>query len=169
MPYKKFVLFFGVILVSFNGGCTTGCEPGWVHFQASCYLFKDETENWASAGSICTALQGKLVEIESSVENKFLKNRISHLHPNHTFDNVNYWTGGNDLEREGSYIWIKSRASFTFTDWHASQPNGGSEDCVAYNCFTDSSIQWHDFACHQLLYYICEKELSDDELMNIIG
>lgn len=75
-----------------------------------------------------------------------------------SFDNVNYWIGGTDLEAEGSFLWVKTRAPFTFTDWHPSQPNGGSEDCVAFNCFTDSTIQWHDFTCKHMFYYICEKE-----------
>lgn len=75
-----------------------------------------------------------------------------------TYDNVNYWIGGTDLEAEGTFLWIKTRDPFSFTDWHPSQPNGGPEDCVAFNCFTDSSIQWHDFSCRQYNYYICEKE-----------
>lgn len=48
------------------------------------YVFK--TVNIFLLSSIkqytCSALQGKLVEIESSVENKFLKNRIAFLHSN---------------------------------------------------------------------------------------
>ena len=28
----------------------TACNDGWIHYQTSCYLFKDNQENWASAG-----------------------------------------------------------------------------------------------------------------------
>lgn len=27
----------------------TACDDGWTHFQTSCYLLKDDLENWASA------------------------------------------------------------------------------------------------------------------------
>ena len=79
------------------------------------------------------------------------------------YDNVNYWVGGTDLEAEGTYLWVSTRDPFSYTDWHPSQPNGGPEDCVAFNCFTDSSIQWHDFQCSHMNYYICEKEWVLDE------
>ncbi|XP_078323016.1 perlucin-like protein [Crassostrea virginica] len=169
MVLHCFSIILGVVLTFSSAVDGTACNDGWIHYQTSCYLFKDSQENWASAGYICSALNGKLVEIESSVENMFLKNHIAVLHQNHKYDNVNYWVGGTDLEAEGTYLWVSTRDRFSYTDWHPSQPNGGPEDCVAFNCFTDSSIQWHDFQCSHMNYYICEKELSDTELNNIIG
>lgn len=33
----------------FTDAEATACDDGWTHFQTSCYLLKDDLENWASA------------------------------------------------------------------------------------------------------------------------
>lgn len=51
-----------IYLCTLLGVEATACEDGWTHFQTSCYLFKDDLENWASAG-----VSILLIEISSTI------------------------------------------------------------------------------------------------------
>lgn len=61
------------------------------------------------------------------------------------------------MELEGTWVWMNSRQSFTFTDWGPSQPtNGGHhEDCV--HLYAAFNFHWNDEACSHKAYFICER------------
>ena len=51
------------------------CETGWVASNSSCYLFVNESLNYASAESWCELLGATLVSIGDADENAFVAQR----------------------------------------------------------------------------------------------
>merc|ERR1719229_816602 len=77
--------------------------------------------------------------------------------PGKTFQDI-LWTGGNDIEAEGSYKWLDgSVINPTVLEFSRGEPNNGgglNEDCVAI--FPDSFPLFTDHDCGKTLRYICE-------------
>ena len=66
------------------------------------------------------------------------------------------WLGGNDLEREGNWIWQSSGNDIEYTRFQTGEPNGGMYE----NCLTVSQENgvWGDWVCTNTLnLHICEK------------
>ncbi|KAF4521517.1 hypothetical protein B566_EDAN012206 [Ephemera danica] len=73
----------------------------------------------------------------------------------------NYWTSGNDLSLEGSFIWSSTGHPIVFTDWHAGQPDDSGrdgEDLVGY-WHSAGVLKWNDFASDtsEIMYALCEE------------
>lgn len=68
---------------------------------------------------------------------------------------ADYWTGGNDIEKEGSFNWIGSHHPFAFTNWMTGQPDVSEQDCVEIR--GTSNFKWHDENCNHQHLFICEK------------
>lgn len=68
-----------------------------------------------------------------------------------------YWIGINDLQEEGTWVWVNSNTEATFTNWTRGQPDNAvnNENCgiiqKGYNYL------WNDGQCYAALNYICEK------------
>lgn len=74
--------------------------------------------------------------------------------PTSLYKNCTAWTGGNDLDIEGKYVWDKSNTSFVFTNWYKFVPsNGDIRDCI--DIFKNG--EWNDRPCSHLNHFICEK------------
>lgn len=69
---------------------------------------------------------------------------------------VSYWLGGNDLEMEGTFKWVRSDAPLVFTDWNPGQPDDFSsgEDCIELQGAMD--YHWNDLSCSARHRFICE-------------
>lgn len=77
------------------------------------------------------------------------------LNSNHR-NNVSYWSGGNDLEIEGTFKWVRSDTSLAFTDWNRGQPDNHftGEDCIILEL--QGNYHWNDLACTARNRFICE-------------
>ena len=71
----------------------------------------------------------------------------------------NFWLGGSDRQREGTYIWYATGQALVFSDWDRgnNQPNNahGDQDCIRYGF---SARAWYDDQCNALRGTICEKK-----------
>ncbi|KAH3775354.1 perlucin-like protein isoform X1 [Dreissena polymorpha] len=138
------------------------CPDNWITFHGHCYTFSINQTNWFHAAKTCHDLGAQLVIIETDVEDAFLKTTIQHLHAHDDPQTVGYWTGANDLDVEGHWVWgYPSDIVVRYTDWHAGEPNnnwaGKPEDCVVLWGQFNFGYQWNDQTCSNVDYhYICE-------------
>ena len=73
-------------------------------------------------------------------------------------NNDQFWTAGNDIQKEGTFVWAGSNDLITdYSDWYPTEPNqnGGEEDCVAF--FPLLNYQWNDEHCDRREFFICEQ------------
>ena len=68
---------------------------------------------------------------------------------------ADYWTGGNDIEKEGSFKWLATDQPFVYTNWMIHQPDPAEQDCVEIRGV--SNFKWHDDNCEHQHRFICEK------------
>ncbi|XP_062598632.1 perlucin-like [Saccostrea cucullata] len=134
------------------------CRGGWEFFQESCYYFGTQKATWPEAEAYCMSMNSMLTEIETNVENNFLESRLRAIH-NHTSttdqNEVSYWLGGNDIEIEGVFKWVKSDAPLIFTDWNPGQPDDANgEDCMELR--GAFHYHWNDLPCTVPHHFICE-------------
>ena len=67
-----------------------------------------------------------------------------------------FWNGLTDTETETVWKWIDNGEAATFTDFHPTEPNRGTdENCVIM--FFPFDYQWADYECNLLATPICEK------------
>ena len=131
------------------------CATGWLHFGTKCYKLFTAELSFNDARASCRCDNGAdLVSIGSAEENT----QVSSL----AGSTAKTWTGGNDLQTEGTYVWTDG-TSFSYTNWKASpqQPNNGgtdgNQDCISM----DTDGVWDDVSCSSTRQYICEKPDSD--------
>ena len=69
-----------------------------------------------------------------------------------------YWLGGSDQQQEGTFQWLTTGQTFSYTNWIPGDPNNANagEDCVIANWNGDG--KWADAECEWPEYYICQKE-----------
>lgn len=65
---------------------------------------------------------------------------------------MEYWTGANDLQVEGEWVWLSTGEPVTMDFWAAGEPNGVSNE----NCMEIVSGQYNDDRCDKPQRYICE-------------
>ncbi|XP_045211380.1 perlucin-like [Mercenaria mercenaria] len=131
------------------------CPNGWIHHDTSCYRLRSDTETWINAKNVCELDKAYLAEIGDERENTFIHGLIT--------DNLNVWLGGTDLSTEGEWIWINSHSDMTYTKWRPTEPNNSAHD---ENCLEmDKNGLWNDRPCHYVQKYVCEKALSDQEIV----
>ena len=107
--------------------------------------------NWADSEQHCKKLGGHLVSLHSKEENSVVKSMLQR--------NYSYWTGFNDRDNEGVFIWTDGSA-VDYRDWSnkMNEPNGGtSENCGHYSrAINVPSQKWDDSPCDGLKKYICK-------------
>ncbi|XP_078331103.1 echinoidin-like [Crassostrea virginica] len=152
------------------------CRDGWTKFQESCYLFASDQASWAEAEAFCLSMNSNLVEIGSESENAFVEGelKIIHNHNSHSQNQneVSYWLGGNDLEIEGTFKWVRSDSPVVFSDWNPGQPDNygtAGEDCMELQ--GAMNYHWNDLPCSARHRFICEAPVFDDSgaISNVIG
>lgn len=69
------------------------------------------------------------------------------------------WTGGNDIDTEGLFVWDLSNTAINFSNWSPGNPSidfpdqAPTRDCV--DLYRDG--KWNDRRCSYLNPFICEK------------
>ncbi|XP_041354493.1 perlucin-like [Gigantopelta aegis] len=146
-----------LVLPGINGSC----RSPMVEFQASCYLYVHQPEDFVSAMEVCREFDGYLVEIHSAAEDTFLVSLINNVTA--PGSNPDVWTGGNDMFSEGRWTWLNSGIKFTYTNWHPGNPSNswGQENCMQLH-LSGGVHKWNDRDCLHKTYFICESESSTD-------
>ncbi|XP_078336321.1 C-type lectin domain family 7 member A-like isoform X2 [Crassostrea virginica] len=137
----------------------TSCRPGWVHGGDSCYLIRSMTQQWAGAKTVCDFLGAKLLAIESSAENEFIKSELTALTVNHSGSDKDlppkYWTSGTDFQTPGTWLWGKD-VPFGFSSWAGGQPM--THHCLAID--PQNQYTWVAEDCERSTNFICEIHLA---------
>nr|XP_022295699.1 perlucin-like protein isoform X1 [Crassostrea virginica] len=164
-----------VLIIFVERGSTqdpTNCRQSWKLFQESCYYFGTQKATWPEAEAYCWSMNAALVEIETEGESNYVESQLRSIHK-HASDStadqseVSYWLGGNDIEIEGVFKWVKSDLPMTYTDWSPGQPDdAGGEDCVELR--GAFQYHWNDLPCNIPHHFICEAPAFED-IINIIG
>lgn len=69
------------------------------------------------------------------------------------------WTGGNDIETEGQFVWDQSNTTISFSNWSPNNPSikypnkAPTRDCI--DIYRNG--EWNDRQCSHLNPFICEK------------
>ncbi|XP_078329714.1 C-type lectin mosGCTL-1-like [Crassostrea virginica] len=157
----KTIVIWGLLCL-FATQPSTGQSPcgTWVLLSESCYLFSDFVATWGDAIAICNAFNAKLLSVETSDENFLLDGYLQTKHPHADNDKIaaDYWTGGNDIEKEGSFKWLATDQHFVYTYWMIHQPDPAEQDCVEIRGV--SNFKWHDDNCEHQHRFICEKPMT---------
>ena len=132
---------------------TIVCPSEFLHRNEelkSCYFFSKTKMTWENAKDDCSRRGAYLVEVQSKEEDDFLRVILM------TGGEINHWMGGNDLLKEGQWVWQQSGKIVIYTNWKSGEPGNsyGGEDCLMY---WTNNAQWNDARCSNVHLYICEK------------
>merc|ERR1712179_152536 len=103
-------LIVASVFVVLATGVAGDCPQRWHAFGNKCYFASHDAEDWPGAMTLCRFLGGELVEIESVEERMFLVNLTRH---NKDHSKSGFWIGLNDIEREGTWVWVQDKTVMT--------------------------------------------------------
>ncbi|XP_052695309.1 collectin-12-like [Crassostrea angulata] len=138
-----------------------GKEINWVEYSGNYYFYGEESVTWADGKLECQKRCAHLVEIETKEESDWLAATFL-LKEDCSSDSLftcTAWTGGNDLDNEGHYVWDHSNTSIVFTNWNTYEPSrlnlsfALTRDCI--DMFRNG--KWNDRPCSYGNQFICEK------------
>ncbi|CAG2200924.1 CLEC3A [Mytilus edulis] len=130
---------------------------GNITFGNSVVSIIPDYEEWENAKENCICLGGKLLELETSEENEFIKDTVRTLNTGVS----GYWIGGYNLHNDGDFEWLsKPNQAMPFSDWDMEtypQPQGTADQrCMVI--WRNFDFRWGDYYCTTRLSYICEFE-----------
>ncbi|XP_049608597.1 galactose-specific lectin nattectin-like isoform X3 [Syngnathus scovelli] len=128
---------------------SSDCPKGWTQLTCHCYIYQDETRNFADAESVCNILGGNLVSIHSDLENAFVQELIR---AGGNTDEV--WIGLHDAIENDDFIWTDG-SDEDFTNFASSEPDE-TGDCVELD---ESNGNWQDASCTDDLAYVCIRDV----------
>nr|XP_022311364.1 low affinity immunoglobulin epsilon Fc receptor-like [Crassostrea virginica] len=154
------------LIITSNEGMSTyrqeGCETGWLEFKGHCYHKGHNKGNWSEAKTECRNMCSYLIEIESKEEADWISaTYLENVNCLSLLWDCTAWTGLNDIDIEGSYVWDHSNAPISFSNWHPREPSlynrshALTKDCID---ILRGGI-WNDRPCSYLNWVICEKSL----------
>jgi serine/threonine protein kinase len=99
---------------------TTGLAKPWpddaIAQGKKRFKFYGEHLTWTEARRKCEALKGRLASVHSTEQNELLQNLMKGT----AFGGA--WLGGNDLEKEGRWVWSDGSV-INYSNWDQKQPN----------------------------------------------
>nr|XP_022310943.1 low affinity immunoglobulin epsilon Fc receptor-like [Crassostrea virginica] len=146
-----------------NEGMSTyrkGCETGWLEFKGHCYHKGQTKGNWSEAKLECRNMCSYLIEIESKEEADWISATfLENVNCLSSIYDCTAWTGLNDLDIEGTYVWDHSNAPITFSNWMDGEPSVGYPNQALIKDCIDilRGGVWNDRKCFHLNWVICEK------------
>jgi autotransporter-associated beta strand protein len=101
-----------------------------------------EGVTWSQAEALANSLGGHLVTINDQVEQDWITNNF----PGSGVNDFYVWTGLNDRNSEGNYVWSSGEPA-TYTNWYPGEPNGllGENYVHMYN-FANGNFGWNDYS-----------------------
>ena len=121
--------------------------------------------NWYRARRYCKGLDAKLVEIDSSEENRAIIAAINAR--GYHRQKKQFWLGLTDRRREGQWVYESTLKEPRFKNWAFRQPDNGGwfgkEDCA----YMKTDTKWNDWNCRKsrgfffwTLNALCEKSIE---------
>ena len=136
----------------------SACQQGWIGNGTSCYKLFTSPKTWENAKKECEKWNARLVKVESSEENDFIKTEVLP-----TDANENYWIGLSDSHKENDWMWTDGTQLDLdgYKNWGPNQPNNSNnnEHCVVIRIIKldpDHYGKWHDLPCLIGRKHICE-------------
>ncbi|GFO47507.1 proteoglycan 4 [Plakobranchus ocellatus] len=118
-------------------------------FQGRVYIASrgDTVFGLYTMNQICITEGGYLVELDSEDEQQFVATFLG------TLGNHLYYTGANDVDSEGNFVYYNSQKPVQSVVWKSGEPNnsGGDEDCTNLNL---SGL--NDNRCARSSRFVCE-------------
>ncbi|KAI6647376.1 hypothetical protein LOD99_12372 [Oopsacas minuta] len=128
---------------------SSGC--GGISNEGTCFrYFQSSPINWVDSRQQCLSSGYDLATISSSEENALWLSLVT--------GTTDCWIGLNDIDNEGTFVWVDGSDS-TYRNFDTNEPNGGSsESCV----HTRSSGRWNDHQCigQTLACYFCSIKVN---------
>ncbi|XP_067307387.1 type-2 ice-structuring protein-like [Pseudorasbora parva] len=140
---RTFLLLFVIFSMGNTG---KACPRGWAKFGLRCYKFFPQRVNWFTAQRKCQNVGANLASVHSRAENNFLLGLLPSL-------STNTWIGGNDVAKEGCWLWT-DRTAFNFASWCSREPNNQRvENCLMISWTRNNC--WNDATCSSAMASIC--------------
>ena len=160
-------------------GCADeDCDPptnfngdSWVLWNGSEYSYFPETQlKWAAARDVCLSFGADLVAFETAEEEDFVVRKV--------MGNDGGWTGCNDLDEEGTYVWSGTNKSCTaegvYSNWRGgagpTQSSNSNKDCATfvsdnervrlYGTADASKGTWINDGCEGYKRFACERSFE---------
>merc|ERR1711915_397056 len=111
---------------------------------------------WLDAVRHCQDKEANLVEIFTEYQLDFVRMELDMLDDHE--DPKWWWTGGNDIGREGNWKWLVSSAPVGDFIWISGFPQGGnSRNCLDLVPNSYEYMAADSFCTNENLYPICQK------------
>ena len=135
LTWKYQVLLYCIFIVVLLRGCELISSNG------RCYnLIQDSPiKSWIESQSECTTYEQDLASFSSSEEVALVDDLLSNA--------AYYWIGLNDIDVEGSYVWVDGSDS-EFTSWNVG--NNEPDSDTDYNCVLANQQLWGTYTCASL-------------------
>nr|XP_019923079.2 perlucin-like isoform X1 [Crassostrea gigas] len=160
ISYLLICMVFEILCVSAE------CPDNWVRHADSCYLFINRyIMEWIDAMTFCETFDAKLAEVETAVEETFLRHEANI----YGAGRGSFWIGGSDVMAEGKWKWMTSNTPINYTNWARGSPSNsyGAEHCLCL--YYHAQFFWNDESCTTRNPFICEKDANSPALGFLVG
>ena len=119
----------------------TSCPRGFERLGNSsigfgCYSFSRERVGWIEAKKICELNGANLITLESIEESEaVLENLLSSTRRRSRFE---YWTAGNDIDRENRWEWAGTKEIVPDFGWLDQPLPSAEENCLTWSITIES-------------------------------
>ncbi|XP_054084301.1 secretory phospholipase A2 receptor-like [Zeugodacus cucurbitae] len=124
-------------------------------------IFNNATKTWKEALESCRNHTAHLVSLESQrklidlhmflFSKDFIESELISADPPYI-----YWSGGNDLNKPGTYEWEGTEKPFNYTHWLDEQSlNNNGSGCIQFG--KSGFGRWSIEDCETKRFYVCER------------
>ncbi|XP_041828864.1 CD209 antigen-like protein E [Melanotaenia boesemani] len=147
------------------------CQPAWFLGNTSCYFYAKHTsyprKNWTESSEDCVRRGGYLAIIDTWEEQANVFEHIPRVPWSSRFwEYGGVWIGLNDIQTEGTWVWVDNTTLRGEGFWHPGDPNNygvSGENCViisSANIHNNGRFSWFDANCKVEREWLCEKKIS---------
>ncbi|XP_033732707.1 perlucin-like protein [Pecten maximus] len=137
-----------VTLTSGSAVCINALKCEGKYFQNRCFFEGSPQASWTVGRDQCRLSGGSLVTIDTDDVNRFLLTV--------TTASV-FWTGGNDLNEEGTWTWIENDHMILLNSfWYSGAPPANSDECLGVT----NEGKWRAVDCSLTASYVCQRYIT---------
>ena len=147
------------------------CPDNFYKIDNECFYVSDDKVTWIEARKSCEMLSSKLLTLESESKTIKLSNYLRTVVKRHYNE---FWTSGNDIVREGDWVWSESefdtgqvRSRVPDFGWSEQSFTSIEENCLVWvvEIVTRSRSVgapgqvvdgWHGASCCNMHQFVCQ-------------
>ena len=134
------------------------CPQDFENISNNCYLISSERVGWIEAKKKCEMKGAHLISLEYKDKQEDLVEYVSSITNRRR---GKYWTGGNDIHKEGVWEWEGVGGEVPDYGWAEDPYNSPEENCLSWSVtfgynVGDSDSNWHGASCCNSQRYICQ-------------